>query len=120
MQLLGEAQACPAVGGACPSLPTAGRRRRAAEEELEAGIGTVGMVGIKKPGSDVSKPSGGIVSNDPKAATETQGFLLLQQIFLQPIKTALTHSHKLNPNSVALYHTSNPGITGDRAKAVQP
>ena len=80
----------------------------------------MGIVGIKEPGSDVSKPSGGIVSNDPKAATETQGFLLLQQVFLQPIKTALTHPHKLNPDSVPLYHTSNPGIPGDRAKAVQP
>ena len=90
------------------------------EEGLEAGIGTVGMVGIKEPGSDVSKPSRGIVSNDPKTATETQGFLLLQQVFLQPIKTALAHPHKLNPDSVPLYHASNPGITGDRAEAVQP
>ncbi len=91
-----------------------------AEERLEARIGTVGTVEIKEPGSDVGKPSGGIVANDPKAATETQGFLLLQQIFLQPIETALTHPHKLNPDSVPLDHTSNPGITGDRAKAVQP
>ena len=63
-------------------------RRQAAEEGWEAGIGTVGIVGIKEPGSHLSKPSWGLVSNDPKAATETQGFLLLQQVFLQPIKTA--------------------------------